>query len=92
MNILQSMHNKLKFCIRCIEGLTEYFDCKIGTRQGCQLSSVLFCLFINDLHTYLQEQCDQSVFVTEDIADLFALIIAHDVASFADTVFHLQQI
>ena len=91
MNILQSMYNKLKSCVRCTEGLTEYFDCKIGTRQGCQLSPVLFCLFINDLHTYLQEQCDQGVFVTEDIADLFALMFADDVASFADTVFRLQQ-
>ena len=72
MNILQSIYNKLKSCIRYKEGLTEYFDCKIGMRQGCQLSPVLFCLFINDLHTYLQEQCDQGVFVTEDIADLFA--------------------
>ena len=39
----------------------------------------------------MQEQCEQGVFVTEDIADLFALMYADDAASFADTVFRLQQ-
>ena len=48
LKVLRSMYSQSKSCIRCKEGLTEYFNCDIGTRQGCMLSPFLFSLFINE--------------------------------------------
>lgn len=41
-NVLKSMYSKLKSCVKGNEGLTEYFDCTIGVRQGCTVSPFLF--------------------------------------------------
>ncbi|MCG8049515.1 MAG: reverse transcriptase family protein, partial [Candidatus Thiodiazotropha endolucinida] len=36
-------------CVRINGKLTNWFDCKSGVRQGCNLSPTLFSIFINDL-------------------------------------------
>ena len=46
IKIFQSMYRKLKSCVKVNEGLTEYFECNIGTRQGCISSPIIFSLFI----------------------------------------------
>ena len=42
LQVIKSMYTNLKSCVRTLEGLTEYFVCEMGTRQGCILSPVLF--------------------------------------------------
>ena len=41
MRVMQSMYENLKSCVRTQGGLTHYFDCSVGTRQGCMLLSYL---------------------------------------------------
>ena len=86
------MYRKLKPCVKCGNGLTDYFDCTVGTRRGCVTSPVIFLLFINDLVNYLREKCGNGVFVSEEIEDLLALKYADDIAAFADTVSALQRL
>ena len=45
---MQSMYENLRSCVRTQGGLTHYFDCSVGTRQGCMLSPFLFALYIGD--------------------------------------------
>uniref|UniRef100_A0A8C1LN31 Reverse transcriptase domain-containing protein n=1 Tax=Cyprinus carpio TaxID=7962 RepID=A0A8C1LN31_CYPCA len=56
-NVLKSMYSKLKSCVKGNEGLTEYFDCTIGVRQGCTVSPFLFVLFLNEYITMLKKNC-----------------------------------
>ena len=44
--------------------LTKDFKCSIGTRQGCVASPINFSLFINDLITYVWDNCDGIIFVS----------------------------
>ena len=82
LNIFQSMYRKLKSCVECENGLTDYFDCTVGTRQGfCVTSPVIFLLLINDLVNYLREKCGNGVFVSEEIEDLLAIKYADDIAA-----------
>ena len=46
---LNSMYANLKSCVRTHSGLTEYFQCTAGTRQGCMLSPFLFALHVGEL-------------------------------------------
>jgi hypothetical protein len=50
----------------------------------------MFVLFINDLCTYLREQCGSGFYVNNNIPDSITLLHADDVASPADTVVNLQ--
>jgi len=49
LHVLRSMYSQLKSCIKTPEGLSEYFRCEIGIRQGCMFSPFLFILYINEL-------------------------------------------
>ena len=79
-------------CVKIDDKLTEYFDCTIGTRQGCVASPIIFSLFINDLVIYLRENCGNGIFVSQDADNLLTLLFADDVAGFSDTVGRLQKI
>ena len=48
LEVLKPMYSKLKSCVKIGDILTQYFDCTIGTRQGCVGSLKCFSLFIND--------------------------------------------
>ena len=53
--ILLSMYKDIKACVNCSEGLSPPICCQKGVRQGCNLSPVLFSLFVNDLEDYLAD-------------------------------------
>ena len=91
MKIFRSMYQQLKSCVKVNEGLTEFFNCTIGTRQSCISPPIIFSLFINDLVSYLRSECDNGVFISHEIEDALALMFADDVSSFADSVVRLQK-
>ena len=47
INVIRSLHSNLKSCLKVPYGLTEYFACVVGTRQGCIISP--FLLYLNEL-------------------------------------------
>lgn len=91
LNAIKSLYANLKSCVKTTKGLTDYFHCSIGTRQGCKCSPIIFSLFINDVVSYLRQECNYGVFVSEDTDEHIALMYADDIANFADTVARLQK-
>ena len=48
-NVVKSLYDGVKCCVR-INGIkTEFFDVGCGLKQGCSLSTLFFNLFVNDL-------------------------------------------
>lgn len=92
LRVWKSLYSKLQSCVKIDDKLTELFDCKIGTRQGCVGSPKIFTLFINDLILYLESKFNRGIFVTTGVTDLLALMFADDVSCFADTVIGLQRL
>ena len=92
LNFWKFLYSKLKSCVKLNAGLTEYFDCFIGTRQGCISSPKILSIFINDLVSFLESRCNHGIFVTNEIPDVLTLMFADDVASFSDTVARLQKL
>ena len=58
INLINSMYDDTKACIKGKEGLTKSFPIKVGTKQGCNLSPTLFNIFINDLPSlFIKKEC-----------------------------------
>ena len=49
------MYNKVHLSVRLPNGITQSFSSNIGLKQGCNLSPILFNIFINDLNEILDK-------------------------------------
>ena len=91
LEVLRSMYLALKSCARTPEGITNFFECKTGTRQGCMLSPFLFILYIGELIDMLDELGCHGIYVNEYAKNIMILLYADDMALIADTVGRLQR-
>ena len=66
LKILVNMYSKLESCVQIRGGLTETFNCKVGTRQGCMLSPLLFALYLNQYVELLNKENCQGVFMNNE--------------------------
>ena len=97
------MYKKLQYCVKaqCVTGvdghsqqnggLTDSFNCDIGTKQGCSTSSKIFAIYVNDLVKYTRSFSNGGILISEDIGQLYALLFADDVSTFSDTAINLQR-
>jgi len=90
LQVIRDLYEKLESCVKTQDGTTQYFECKVGTRQGCILSPTLFSIFINELVNMMKEYDCQGVYVDEEASNIVALMYADDVAEGGDTVIRLQ--
>lgn len=89
-NVLKSMYSNLQSCVNTPEGLTELFECIIGTRQGCMLSPFFFVLFLNEFIRLLYSSGCQGIYVSEEMPNTLILLYADDMSNCSDTVGGLQ--
>ena len=90
LSVLRSMYSKLKACVKTSNGLSDFFQCVIGTRQGCMVSPFLFILYIDELISMCNLQQCQGLFLNEIHSNVHMLMYADDIAIFNDTVGRLQ--
>ncbi len=88
--MLKSIYANVKSCVRHKNGVTDYFDCPIGVKQGCILSPLLFSFFINELSLEIQQNGKHGVQLYPDMYELLILLFADDVILISDTVNGLQ--
>ena len=82
------MYNKTRLSIRLPRGITSYFPSSIGLKQGCNLSPILFNLFINDIHEIFDETFCQPPCIME--LKLSHLLYADDLILMSETRSGLQ--
>ena len=70
LRTIRSMYNNHEVYIRVSEGLLQPIFTKIGLKQGCGLSPLLFNLFIDKLTTIFDESCDPVSLGGEDLSCL----------------------
>jgi exonuclease III len=58
LNLIENYYKGTKAGVWCKEGVTEFFDTRVGLRQGCSLSPLMFALFVNDLPEALGGGCN----------------------------------
>ena len=48
LSVIRNLYCKAKSCVKSNGKLSDYFNCNRGVRQGENLSSLLFAIFLND--------------------------------------------
>ena len=90
LNIIRAMYSNVQACVRGSNGLTDYFECLQGLKQGCILSPVLFSILINELANDVINNGRHGVSLGAAELDLFLLLFADDLTLMAVTVVGLQ--
>ena len=88
LDLIKSMCAKIKSCVRSKNGLTNFFNCCGGVRQGCLLSPLLFSLYINDLVTHLENEGVAGVELPDIM--LCAMLYADDLILLAENEHDLK--
>ena len=56
LNVIKSLYVNAKSCVKLNGKISEYFSCCKGVRQGENLSPVLFAIYLNDFHAFLDKK------------------------------------
>ena len=97
LTFIQILYNNIKSRISTADGTSAFFSCKIGVRQGENLSPFLFSIFLNNLDHYFRNRKMTGVtceFKDENITiflKIFFLLYADDTVVFSDNPNDLQR-
>ena len=89
---LQGMYKTVKACVRTTEGLTDYFDCPSGIKQGCTASPILFSILIDEFSGIVENSGIRGVQLFHELTEILLLMFADDLALISDTVSGLQKL
>ena len=64
--VIYNMYNDIKSCVSFFGSNSSLFTSSSGVRQGENLSSVLFSIYLNDLEYYLIENPNARVQINSD--------------------------
>jgi len=56
VKLIQDMYSRLQMCVSLQSGISYPFQSNVGLKQGCNLSPLLFNLFINDLTNKIESR------------------------------------
>ena len=88
--LLLSMYSNVKACVQSNNGLTPTFRCSKGVKQGCNLSPLLFSLFINDIEAYLNNSTYSGIRISG--INISCLIYADDLVVLSTNPICLQKL
>ena len=102
LTVIKDMYCKAKSCVKTRQGLSRYFSCNIGVRQGENLSPILFALFLNDLKEFLYVKGSEITLPVrlsqemqfsdiECYMHLFLLMYADDTIALAESPSNMQE-
>ena len=84
------MYSNIKAQVKVGGKLSPSISCNMGLKQG-DLSSPLIFNIYNELANLLRNRCNNGIFITKDVPDVFCLMFADDIANCADKAFNLQR-
>ena len=72
--LLPYIYKSVMLCVRIEDRLTEFFDCRVGLRQGCTLSHILFSSFINEIASSSEQQGMHGIQLLPGLTAIFLLL------------------
>ena len=86
--LLKNMYEKVNMSVRLPDGIAKSFLSNIGLKQGCNLSPILFNIFINDINEIFDKTFCQPAKIKN--ITLNSLLYADDLVLISETSSGLQ--
>ena len=83
LNLLQDMYSKASAVVKIDTEVSNPFSCSTGVRQGCNLSPLLFILFLSDLEEHMKVWGAKGILMSNLRVNI--LMFADDVVLLAET-------
>ena len=102
-NIIRNIYAQAKSCVKSGSKISGFFACKVGVRQGDNLSPLLFSLYLSDFQDFLARHYNGLNILSNEIAEilsndeidmylrLYVLLYADDTIILAETEDELQK-
>ena len=90
LSMIRGIYATVQACVMSKLGLSDFFECFQGLKQGCILSPVLFSMLINELANEILEKGKHGVSLGPAEIELFLLLFADDLTLLSSTVIGLQ--
>ena len=98
-----NIYEKTKTCVKLGNNISQFFPCKIGVRQGDNLSPLLFAIYLNDFNDFLSTKFDGLKELSQEVnrtlnnsevdtyLKLYTLLYADDTVILAESETELQK-
>ena len=90
LRMIRGIYATVQACVMSKLGLSDFFECFQGLKQGCILSPILFSMLINELANEILEKGKHGVSLGPAEIELFLLLFADDLTLLSSTVIGLQ--
>ena len=80
----------MQVCVRWGAGLSEFFECSLGMKQGCLFSPLIFSLLISEVADFVRENGKHGIQLLPGFEHVFLLLFADDVVLVSSTPGGLQ--
>ena len=69
--VVKDMYKCVKACVKVNDDYTDYFNCRIGLKQGCLLSPMILSIFVNDFAVMIQNSGIKGIQIFPDLVEFF---------------------
>ena len=87
LKVIKSMYSDITYCLKSNGKYSTSFCSTFGVKQGCNLSPLLFNLFVNDIHDEFNSSCSP---VSGENHSFSSLSFADDIVLLSETSTGLQ--
>ena len=82
--LIENLYSNIQYAVKLSDGITSFFSSTVGVRQRCNLSRMLFNIFINDINKIFEDNIYDPIHIKD--YNVSCLLYADDLPKVASSI------